>query len=169
MRYLKNVDIFSVLTVLFVLMPSMMMASMDSGSGTRLWNFFRKASLNFVRNNFNLDMTFPNTKWCGPGNTARSYHDLGEDRETDKCCREHDHCDINVDALDTGCGGVANNGLFTISGCHCDRKFRDCLSRVKPMESPAAIAILHLYTRFVPRCILVHHDKSKCTIVNRSF
>lgn len=32
------------------------------------------------------------TKWCGVGNIALSYSDLGREREVDKCCREHDHC-----------------------------------------------------------------------------
>jgi len=38
-------------------------------------------------------ITVPGTKWCGPGNTAANFEDLGRERETDKCCRAHDHCD----------------------------------------------------------------------------
>ena len=33
------------------------------------------------------------TKWCGFGNTAEDYDDLGTNTEIDKCCRKHDQCD----------------------------------------------------------------------------
>lgn len=32
------------------------------------------------------------TRWCGSGNDAKNYDDLGFLRELDMCCREHDHC-----------------------------------------------------------------------------
>ena len=32
-------------------------------------------------------MIFPGTKWCGAGDVADSYDDLGYHREADKCCR----------------------------------------------------------------------------------
>lgn len=37
-------------------------------------------------------MLVPGTKWCGAGNVAVSYDDLGEEKEADMCCREHDNC-----------------------------------------------------------------------------
>lgn len=40
----------------------------------------------------------PGTKWCGPGNRASSYDDLGSAVETDKCCRDHDHCPMSINA-----------------------------------------------------------------------
>ncbi|XP_026482281.1 uncharacterized protein LOC113389464 [Ctenocephalides felis] len=58
-----------------------------------------------------LTFAFPGTKWCGPGNTASSYEDLGIERETDKCCRAHDNCD-NIPAGETK-NNLTNNGMFT--------------------------------------------------------
>lgn len=39
------------------------------------------------------------TKWCGPGNVAKNYSDLGVYQREDICCREHDHC---TRTLETG-------------------------------------------------------------------
>lgn len=47
--------------------------------------------------------TFPGTKWCGPGSTAENFHDLGQNKELDMCCRAHDHCEPELLS--------ANNGL----------------------------------------------------------
>lgn len=46
-----------------------------------------------------LYIIFIGTKWCGPGNIAKNYSDLGAYREEDICCREHDHC---TRTLETG-------------------------------------------------------------------
>ncbi|PSN46511.1 hypothetical protein C0J52_09037 [Blattella germanica] len=69
---------------------------------------------------------YPGTKWCGPGNVALDYNDLGEYREEDRCCREHDHC---PDQLAPGqcLYGICNNSPFTRSHCDCDMRFRRCL------------------------------------------
>jgi hypothetical protein len=52
------------------------------------------------------------TKWCGPGNIANSYDDLGTRVATDMCCRDHDNCD---DSLNPGSckNGLCNNSVFT--------------------------------------------------------
>nr|XP_008193524.2 PREDICTED: phospholipase A2C isoform X1 [Tribolium castaneum] len=69
---------------------------------------------------------YPGTKWCGDGNISKSYDDLGKFADTDKCCREHDMCPINIDAGATKYD-LVNTGLFTRSHCDCDKKFYDCL------------------------------------------
>ncbi len=38
-------------------------------------------------NFFNRILIMPGTKWCGQGDVAEHYHDLGYHREVDKCCR----------------------------------------------------------------------------------
>jgi hypothetical protein len=60
---------------------------------------------------------FADTKWCGPGNVALDYEDLGAYTEEDKCCRQHDHC---PDQLAPGqcLYGLCNNSPFTRSVLH---------------------------------------------------
>ena len=36
--------------------------------------------------------SFAGTKWCGKGNSAAHFDDLGVFPVEDSCCREHDHC-----------------------------------------------------------------------------
>lgn len=54
---------------------------------------------------------FPGTKWCGPGNIAPNYDDLGSLEDTDKCCRAHDHCD-NI-AAGKSRDGLRNDTPYT--------------------------------------------------------
>lgn len=75
---------------------------------TRLWldDIFPSDSEN------NIHVIFPGTKWCGDGNVAANYNDLGELKETDKCCRTHDHCDKTIEAWKSKFG-LKNNTPFT--------------------------------------------------------
>jgi len=34
-----------------------------------------------------LSGVFPGTKWCGTGDIAKNFHDLGEEKDMDRCCR----------------------------------------------------------------------------------
>lgn len=73
-------------------------------------------------------MVYPGTNWCGNGNTATSYHDLGEHTETDKCCRAHDHCPYAIAGRATKYN-LYNIRLNTLSHCACDIAFKKCLKR----------------------------------------
>ncbi|KAF5285338.1 hypothetical protein FQA39_LY04437 [Lamprigera yunnana] len=55
---------------------------------------------------------FPGTLWCGDGNAAGNFDELGLFRSTDACCREHDHCNDTITSH-TSKHGLTNTGLFT--------------------------------------------------------
>ncbi|KAK6626308.1 hypothetical protein RUM43_006619 [Polyplax serrata] len=69
---------------------------------------------------------FPGTKWCGAGDIAGSYHDLGPDTQLDKCCRSHDLCPVKVAGFRTQYNAT-NYSLYTKTHCDCDDIFYDCL------------------------------------------
>ncbi|XP_056434201.1 group 3 secretory phospholipase A2 [Gadus chalcogrammus] len=68
----------------------------------------------------------PGTLWCGSGNKALSYADLGTFTGTDSCCREHDHCQETILSFQNKFG-VFNTNIFTMSHCDCDNRFHSCL------------------------------------------
>jgi len=78
--------------------------------------------------NERINLTFPGTKWCGPGNIATNYDDLGELIETDNCCRAHDHCDSMASGETKN--NLTNNDYFTKLHCDCDKEFYKCLHEV---------------------------------------
>ena len=55
----------------------------------------------------------PGTKWCGAGDVARDYDDLGPKAETDKCCRDHDN---SIESMARGeeKNGLKNTLLYTM-------------------------------------------------------
>ena len=101
------------------------------------------------------------TKWCGAGDIAQSYDDLGSLTELDKCCRAHDHCPIKVNGM-ASAHGLINLSLYTKyvsiefsnskldsylfsdcrSHCACDDEFYTCL---KVLDSHVARMIGNLY------------------------
>eukprot|EP00095_Tigriopus_kingsejongensis_P006692 maker-scaffold25_size650667-snap-gene-1.18 protein:Tk06692 transcript:maker-scaffold25_size650667-snap-gene-1.18-mRNA-1 annotation:"phospholipase a2 isozymes pa3a pa3b pa5" len=68
----------------------------------------------------------PGTNWCGLGDVAENYFDLGRNFYEDKCCRAHDHCPIKIDSKATRFG-LKNRGSYTKSHCRCDDVFYECL------------------------------------------
>ncbi|XP_055914327.1 acidic phospholipase A2 PA4 [Eupeodes corollae] len=76
----------------------------------------------------------PNTRWCGRGNTAGSYNQLGGASSADKCCRRHDHCQHNIPAMATKYD-LFNYRPFTVSHCSCDRRFHTCLKMASDSDA----------------------------------
>lgn len=54
----------------------------------------------------------PGTKWCGLGDSAIDYNDLGTRPDIDLCCRAHDHCPIRLKAFRVGYG-LMNLSFYT--------------------------------------------------------
>ncbi|XP_029427127.1 group 3 secretory phospholipase A2 [Rhinatrema bivittatum] len=73
--------------------------------------------------------TMPGTLWCGAGDSAGNFTDLGIFSGADVCCREHDHCAERLTALEFNYG-IRNYRLHTISHCDCDYRFKQCLHDV---------------------------------------
>ncbi|XP_072941182.1 uncharacterized protein [Epargyreus clarus] len=80
-----------------------------------------------LRENFIM----PGTKWCGAGQLAERYSELGPDRAEDRCCRAHDNCGLNIGAFKRRFG-LFNFRPFTLSHCRCDRrKKRDAMELLR--------------------------------------
>ncbi|EDW00945.1 phospholipase A2 large subunit [Drosophila grimshawi] len=94
---------------------------------------------------YGLSITVPGTKWCGPGNIAKNYTDLGSEVEVDMCCRSHDHCEEKI-LPGEQLYGLSNISLFPIFSCGCETAFRQCLSSLHNMES-AALGRIYFSTK----------------------
>ncbi|XP_054852864.1 group 3 secretory phospholipase A2 [Eublepharis macularius] len=70
--------------------------------------------------------TMPGTLWCGAGDSAGNFSELGVFQGPDVCCREHDQCEAQIAALGYKYG-MRNYRFHTISHCDCDARFRQCL------------------------------------------
>ncbi|XP_065288242.1 uncharacterized protein [Dermacentor albipictus] len=58
-------------------------------------------------------LIYPGTKWCGAGDIANGYDDLGRAKEIDMCCRDHDHADDKILAFQTK-HGIKNFMFYTM-------------------------------------------------------
>nr|CAD7569316.1 unnamed protein product [Timema californicum] len=101
-----------------------------------------------------LSGILPGTKWCGLGDLAQNYHDLGSETKIDKCCRSHDICPVKVRAHDSRYD-LKNTDFYTkknhpteirtsispssavelnttsASHCECDRRLYECLKATR--------------------------------------
>lgn len=107
-----------------------------------------------------IGITVPGTKWCGPGNIADNYDDLGTEMELDMCCRAHDHCEEKIPAGEQR-DGLRNTGIFPIFSCACEATFRQCLSMLHNMES-AALGRIYFTTTNV--CFARGHPILSCQV-----
>ncbi|KAL6115921.1 uncharacterized protein ACO6RY_00653 [Pungitius sinensis] len=78
--------------------------------------------------------TYPGTLWCGAGNMADHYDQLGEFAKTDSCCRIHDHCPHVIHAFSSNYGHT-NFKWHSICHCACDDALKDCLRKVNDTSS----------------------------------
>lgn len=97
------------------------------------------------------------TKWCGPGNTAQNYDDLGDYKDVDKCCRMHDHCD-NIPAGESK-NELTNSDYFTRLHCDCDKEFYQCLHTV---NTSTANRVGKLYFMLRNKCYQPEHPIVEC-------
>ncbi|KAF4085876.1 hypothetical protein AMELA_G00099940 [Ameiurus melas] len=79
-------------------------------------------------------LTYPGTLWCGAGNIADNYDQLGEFAETDECCRTHDHCPHVIHSFSSKYG-FTNFKWHSISHCDCDDAMKRCLRAVNDTSS----------------------------------
>lgn len=115
-----------------------------------------------LRTSYQGGFIYPGTKWCGPGNAAQNFSDLGNHRREDMCCREHDSC---PQALERGeCKqGICNKSLFTRSHCDCDATFRRCLQNV---NSETANTIGAIFFNIVQ--VICFKQRSPCSELQSS-
>lgn len=66
-------------------------------------------------------LVIPGTNWCGQGDNAHTYEDLGEDATTDRCCRDHDFCPHYIEGFETKYN-LFNYRFSTVSHCYCDER-----------------------------------------------
>ncbi|XP_022093357.1 uncharacterized protein LOC110980726 isoform X2 [Acanthaster planci] len=69
-------------------------------------------------------LTYPKTLWCGKGTQATHFDQLGEEENTDRCCRAHDHCPHPQIAPMEKKLFLRNISPHTISDCRCDKAWR---------------------------------------------
>ncbi|XP_041377189.1 phospholipase A(2)-like [Gigantopelta aegis] len=101
---------------------------------------------------------FPGTKWCGDGDSAANNSDLGEYRDTDGCCRDHDLCDIYIPGFSHRYG-LSNMYPFSRMSCDCDTKFYWCL---KDINDSVSGHVGSLYFNFIRPTCLIPTNKSRC-------
>ncbi|XP_063703588.1 uncharacterized protein LOC134833256 [Culicoides brevitarsis] len=102
-----------------------------------------------------LSGIIPGTKWCGTGDIAKSYHDLGTESNVDRCCRTHDLCPSKVRPYQKRYE-LENNSLYTKSHCTCDDMLFSCL---KHSNSSAGNLLGTIYFNLVQVPCIENNDK----------
>ncbi|XP_073834236.1 uncharacterized protein [Musca autumnalis] len=91
-------------------------------------NIFPKSPLSI------LSGIIPGTKWCGTGDIAETYDDLGTETQMDRCCRQHDLCPVKIRAYQRKYD-LTNDSLYTKSHCICDDMLFSCLKKTNTSAS----------------------------------
>ncbi|XP_054724391.1 uncharacterized protein LOC129234419 [Uloborus diversus] len=105
----------------------------------------------------------PGTKWCGVGDIAESFEELGSQADVDACCRAHDHCPVKLKSFRAGYG-LINLSLYTKSHCDCDKEFYGCL---KGSENKFADVVGNFYFNIMRMQCLKEHRPFIC-VENRT-
>lgn len=112
------------------------------------------STLKFISNN-----TIQGTKWCGTGDIAETYHDLGSEANVDRCCRTHDLCPSKVRAYQKRYN-LENDSLYTKSHCTCDDMLYSCL---KHSNSSAGNLLGTIYFNLV-QVSQPFHGRENCVL-----
>uniref|UniRef100_A0A1Y1L7M9 phospholipase A2 n=1 Tax=Photinus pyralis TaxID=7054 RepID=A0A1Y1L7M9_PHOPY len=103
-------------------------------------------------------LIWPGTLWCGYDHIAPSYTNLGAMSNTDRCCRKHDHCKLNIHGFTTKYH-FYNPKPFTMSHCFCDNSFRACL---KMADTSDANLVGKLFFNIIQTKCFVLKPKKYC-------
>ncbi|XP_023707298.1 uncharacterized protein LOC111864343 [Cryptotermes secundus] len=87
----------------------------------------------------------PGTKWCGNSDIAKTYFELGREKDVDKCCRTHDLCPVKVRSYRTRYN-LTNENFYTKSHCACDNRLFHCL---KAKNTPLARVMGNVYFNII--------------------
>ncbi|XP_072043806.1 uncharacterized protein [Amphiura filiformis] len=92
---------------------------------------------------------YPGTVWCGLGDTASSFDDMGVHADTDACCREHDFCPNHIERFQSKFG-YFNFRPYSVNLCDCDLKLRQCF---RDVNTTISNSVAHLFFNvFSPVC-----------------
>nr|ATU82928.1 secreted PLA2 protein [Pristhesancus plagipennis] len=109
---------------------------------------FKQSNLNRASNPLVLEGTY----WCGAGDTALNYFDLGPDYKVDKCCRSHDLCPKKVRSRTTDYSVENTSPIVTMSHCDCDNALYNCL---KDTRNSIADVMGKIYFNILrPKCLV---------------
>ncbi|XP_011678633.1 uncharacterized protein LOC105445152 [Strongylocentrotus purpuratus] len=105
-------------------------------------------------------LMYPGTLWCGAGHRAKSEYALGDNTFTDRCCRAHDFCpmDMQILAFKTKYY-MTNKNMFTLSHCACDKRFHKCLRQVR---NAVSYDVGNMYFNILTSQCFVVRQKKQC-------
>ncbi|XP_039961656.1 uncharacterized protein LOC120775514 [Bactrocera tryoni] len=132
----------------------------NNGASNLAANIFPKSPFSL------LSGIIPGTKWCGTGDIAETYSDLGTEMDMDRCCRLHDLCPVKIRAYQNKYE-LMNDSLYTKSHCICDDMLYSCL---KSANTSAAQVMGSIYFNLVQvPCLAGSNDKYRFRAAKEGF